>query len=239
MSSAQVGECGQPLLLQSISESKTTELGLIPKDWTVVKLGDISECLIGLTYHPQDVRQYGVLVLRSSNIQNGALAFHDCVFVDTEVPDRIRVRPGDILICVRNGSRDLIGKCALLDDRVEGQTFGAFMAVLRTADYTFVHRQLTSDLIKRQVLANIGATINQITNADLRAFTIPFPTRKDERDVIAATLSDIDNLNHYAWLSLTAEARHQTGRHAATSFGEAATAGFQRRVELEEVGGCG
>ena len=77
---------------------------------------------------------------------------------------------------------------------LKGRHLALSWLFFRTADYTFVHRQLTSDLIKRQVLANIGATINQITNADLRAFTIPFPTRKDERDVIAATLSDIDNL---------------------------------------------
>lgn len=183
MSSAKGGE-----------ELKTAELGRVPKDWSVVRLGDISECLIGLTYQPRNVRPYGTLVLRSSNIQDGVLAFDDCVYVDSEVPEKIRTRPGDILICVRNGSRNLIGKCALLDDRIKGQTFGAFMAVLRTADYSFVHHQLTSNLIKRQVQANIGATINQITNTDLRAFAIPFPTIKEERNAIATSLSDTDNL---------------------------------------------
>ena len=130
MSSAQVGECGQPLLLQSISESKTTELGLIPKDWTVVKLGDISECLIGQRLTPRTCVSSECPSCDHRTYRMGHLHSTIAVFVDTEVPDRIRVRPGDILICVRNGSRDLIGKCALLDDRVEGQTFGAFMAVL-------------------------------------------------------------------------------------------------------------
>jgi type I restriction enzyme S subunit len=89
-----------------------TEVGAISQDWTVKSLREIGESLIGLTYKPTDIRTDGILVLRSSNIHEGSLRFDDNVFVDAEVPDRIMVRNGDILICVRNGSRDLIGKCA-------------------------------------------------------------------------------------------------------------------------------
>ena len=90
--------------------SKQTALGVIPLDWDVVPMGQVSECLIGLTYSPFDVCDFGTLVLRSSNIQNGKLAFDDNVFVDMDVPTRAITRKNDILICVRNGSRQLIGK---------------------------------------------------------------------------------------------------------------------------------
>jgi hypothetical protein len=48
---------------------------------------------------------HGTLVLRSSNIQNDALAFDDNVFVDADVPERIMVKPGDVLVCafLQNG----------------------------------------------------------------------------------------------------------------------------------------
>jgi len=95
---------------------KQTEVGVIPEEWDVQPLGELGEALIGLTYKPSDVREHGTLVLRSSNIQNDALAFDDNVFVDADIPDRIKVRPGDVLVCVRNGSRNLIGKTALLDE---------------------------------------------------------------------------------------------------------------------------
>src|SRR5437899_12908967 len=110
---------------------KLTEVGVIPEDWTIKRLGEVGESLIGLTYKPEDTADHGTLVLRASNIQEGALRFDDNVFVKTDVPERIMVRPGDILICVRNGSRDLIGKTARLDERSAGMTFGAFMAVFR------------------------------------------------------------------------------------------------------------
>lgn len=173
---------------------KMTEVGVIPSDWNVVSLGEIGLCLIGLTYSPSNVKSHGTLVLRSSNIQDGVLAFDDNVYVDSEIPEKILVQDGDILICVRNGSRRLIGKCALLDKRVAGQTFGAFMSVFRTQDSAFIFQQFQSDIVKRQIDENIGATINQITNASLNAFKIPYPTAPQERAVIATALSNMDNL---------------------------------------------
>src|SRR2546422_3878246 len=125
---------------------KQTEVGVIPEDWSVKRLGDIGEALIGLTYSPANVQSDGLLVLRSSNIADERLSFEDNVFVKMEVPDKIIVREGDILICVRNGSRDLIGKCAKIDKRVEGMTFGVFIAVFRTDFHDFVFHQFQSDI---------------------------------------------------------------------------------------------
>jgi type I restriction enzyme S subunit len=179
---------------ESVAKYKQTEIGMIPVDWDVKQLGDIGESLIGLTYKPSDVNHEGILVLRSSNIQNDKLSFEDNVYVDVDIPEKIRVKNGDILVCVRNGSRNLIGKCSLLDSRVEGQTFGAFMAVFRTEYYKFVFRQFQSNNIQRQINENIGATINQITNKNLNSFKIAFPSKEAERFAIGATLSDVDAL---------------------------------------------
>jgi type I restriction enzyme S subunit len=45
----------------------------LTEPWTEVRLGDIGQSLIGLTYSPSDVKRAGTLVLRSSNIQDGRL----------------------------------------------------------------------------------------------------------------------------------------------------------------------
>lgn len=131
-------------------------------------------------------------MLRSSNITDGRLSFEDNVFVKMAVPDKIIVREGDILICVRNGSRDLIGKCAQIDKRAAGMTFGAFMAVFRTDFHDFVLQQFQSDIVERQIHAHLGATINQITNASLNSFRIPLPSTLAEQEAIATILSDMD-----------------------------------------------
>jgi type I restriction enzyme S subunit len=161
-------------------------------EWETKLLGEIGHCIIGLTYSPDNVVSDGTLVLRSSNVQENKLAFNDNVYVNSLIPDNLRVREGDILICVRNGSRQLIGKCAILDKSVDGQTFGAFMSVFRTEYSTFVFQLFQSNDIKRQIDENLGATINQITNKVLNSFSIPFPTIEEQK-AIAEILSDIDS----------------------------------------------
>lgn len=171
---------------------KDSEIGPIPDDWDAVPLGELGEALIGLTYTPSDVSNDGTLVLRSSNIQNDALAFTDNVFVACPIPEKIMVRPGDVLICVRNGSADLIGKTVLLDDRVIGMTFGAFMAVFRSEIGPLVNYCFQSPILKRQINEHLGATINQITNKSLNSFKISLPRNRDEQRAIAEALSDVD-----------------------------------------------
>ncbi len=175
---------------------KQTEVGVIPEDWEVTTLGEIGQSLIGLTYKPDDIREYGTLVLRSSNIHSDRLAYEDQVYVDSSLslPLRGIVEEGDILICVRNGSRQLIGKCAMIDSVAAGSAFGAFMSVFRTKISGLVFYQFKSDVIKKQIKEIMGATINQITSKDMAAFQIPLPRSDEEQRAIAQTLSDVDGL---------------------------------------------
>ena len=173
---------------------KQTEVGVIPENWNVKRLGELGEALIGLTYKPSDVRKHGMLVLRSSNIQNNVLAFDDNVFVDTDIPERIKVRSGDVLVCVRNGSRNLIGKATVLDERTVGMTFGAFMAVYRSPIGKLASYLFQSEILKRQINEHLGATINQITNKSLNSFRVPVSPLDDERRAIATALNDVDAL---------------------------------------------
>lgn len=166
---------------------------LQPKEgWEVKKLGEIGECIIGLTYTPSNVKENGTLVLRSSNVQGNTLKFDDNVFVDIQVSEKLICRENDILICVRNGSRNLIGKCALIKGRAIGETFGAFMSVFRSPFNEFVFILFQSNIIKKQIDEHLGATINQITNKSLNSFEIPFPPPEEQTE-IANILTDMDN----------------------------------------------
>lgn len=161
-------------------------------EWEEKTLGDIGDCVIGLTYKPENVVEHGLLVLRSSNVQNNKLAFEDNVFVDIEVAEHLYTRLGDILVCVRNGSRALIGKCALIEEDAVGNTFGAFMSMYRTPYWRFVFQAFQGHFIQKQIRDNIGATINQITNKDMRAFRVLLPPTEDEQTAISEVLSDMD-----------------------------------------------
>ena len=85
-------------------------------EWKSKKLGEIGEFINGLTYSPSDITndENQLLVLRSSNIQDSQLAFDDNVFVNLIVGKEKFTQENDILICVRNGSRNLIGKNTII-----------------------------------------------------------------------------------------------------------------------------
>lgn len=171
-----------------------TDIGMIPVDWDWRPLSELGEPKIGLTYSPADVRESGTLVLRSSNVHNDRLAFDDNVYVRSEIASGSLVEPGDVLICVRNGSRALIGKCALIDESARGMAFGAFMSVFRSPHSALLFQQFRSDIIGRQIAEHLGATINQITNGSLKSFRVPFPPDGEERRRIAQALNDVDDL---------------------------------------------
>jgi len=175
---------------KAIKQGAMQQLLKPKKGWEVKRLGKIGECIIGLTYRPTDVKESGLLVLRSSNIQNNSLRYDDNVFVDLEVPEKLIVKETDILICVRNGSRDLIGKCALIQGKAIGETFGAFMAVFRSPFNEFIYNLFQSNIIKSQIDEYLGATINQITNKSLNSFIIPFPST-GEQEAIVTILKDM------------------------------------------------
>ena len=84
------------------------------KIYPTVYLSEVADFLQGLTYSPSDVANAGHLVLRSSNIQNGTLSFDDCVYVDKSIPESLQVKCADVIMCVRNGSKSLVGKTALI-----------------------------------------------------------------------------------------------------------------------------
>lgn len=172
---------------------KRTEIGILPTNWELALLTDKCELLNGLTYTPDNVQDNGLLVLRSSNIQNGQINLGDTVFVNCMVDKEKYVKKDDILICVRNGSAALIGKCAKAD-RDYYATFGAFMAVLRGQNNDFIFQLLQQGNIQKHINKNSESTINQITNADFKSIVIPWPSEADERETIATALSDIDAL---------------------------------------------
>ena len=181
---------------KTIAKYKQIKQGMMedllkPKEgWKMVKLGEVGEIVTGLTYSPSNVCQEGVLVLRSSNIQDDNLYFEDNVYVDVESFNP--VIENDILICVRNGSRALIGKTARITKEVEGCAFGAFMLVYRSNYNDFLYHFFKSDMFFSQVSRNIGATINSINGSDLKNMDVYMPSDIIEQHRIASILSGID-----------------------------------------------
>ncbi len=164
------------------------------EDWRETRLKSIGDFYRGLSYSKSNVMQYGNLVVRSNNIKAGKLnTSSDLQFVDKEIPNDIRLINNDIVVCMANGSKELVGKSASYnDDYVGNITVGAFCSIFRPksviAKYIFSTNQYRSYL--HMLLT--GTNINNLKNSDLANLIFKVPSSVEEQQKIADFLSSID-----------------------------------------------
>lgn len=160
-------------------------IGEIPQDWQITRIKNIGTAIIGLTYSPANLTdENGTLVFRSSNIKDGKIIYEDNVYVDCEIPEHLKTVAGDILICSRNGSRALVGKCAIIDENSQGHSFGAFTTVLRTKYSKFIYYILNSCILKNIMGLFSTSTINQLTTGILNNIYLPFPPLDVQTNIV-------------------------------------------------------
>lgn len=172
-------------------------------EWEVKKFGELGKSLRGVSYKgesdlsPIDTDKTTRL-LRSNNVQNANVVFEDLQFVNSQrVSEHQIMRENDILICMANGSKDLVGKAAVFHAKDHHKyTFGTFMGCFRLnsdeASSSFVAQTFQTNQY-RNYIANLiaGSSINNLKPSDIESIEIPFPS-KPEQTAIAAILSDMD-----------------------------------------------
>ena len=207
--------------MNAIAKNKTAPRPLLPRlrfagfrgEWESVPLGSLGKFFRGLTYGSNDVADGGLLVLRSSNIQGGRLILDsDLVFVAKQCPSDLRLRRGDVVICMSNGSKALVGKSAELDRDYSGElTVGAFCSIFRPlihfAKIAFDTQQY-ADFVS---IGIAGGNINNLKNSDLEAFEFHIPQEEAEQQKIAACLSSLDELITAQAQKVTALQTHKKG----------------------------
>lgn len=175
------------------------------QQWKTKKLGDIGHCLRGVSYDPTtDLSEYDkdstIRLLRANNIQDAIINTTDIQHVESRrVSEDQIMKPNDILICMANGSKELVGKAGqfrVMDEYT--YTFGAFMACFRIdstiaepkfAFYLFQTREFR-DFIS---LILAGSSINNLKPSDIESAEFQIPNRNEQR-AIAEVLSDVDGL---------------------------------------------
>jgi type I restriction enzyme S subunit len=172
--------------------------------WVEASLGSIGRCIRGVTYEPDaDLssgdRSFTVRLLRSNNVKDGQIDRQGLQFVDERRVSPAQVlASGDIVICMANGSRVLVGKAALFEPK-KGEpryTFGAFMGAFRT-DQSLANPRFVAELMRTHVFRNwldvllSGSSINNLRPGDIEGFSAWLPGLT-EQDAIAEVLGDAD-----------------------------------------------
>ena len=150
----------------------------LPENWVWCRLEQVGEAYIGLTYSPSDVREKGTAVLRANNIQNGKISYDDVLHVEMKIPDRAYINQGDLLICARNGSKNLVGKTAIVERN--GDAYGAFMAKFISVSNRYLYYFFSSRLFREQLDDANTTTIYQVTQSMLKKLLCPIPPAEEQ-----------------------------------------------------------
>src|SRR5208282_3217914 len=105
-----------------------------------------------------------VPVLRIPNVSAGKIDLSDLKFADFEQKElaKLRLQEGDILVVRSNGSADLVGKPALVEDSAVGLAYAGYLIRLRpkkgTALPRFVRAMLQSPQVRKVIETNARST---------------------------------------------------------------------------------
>ena len=167
----------------------------IPDSWRWERLGNIGIARIGLTYKPKNVCREGIPVLRSNNINIDKLDLNDLIYVDCAVNNNLLIANNDIIICARNGSKNLVGKCALVTGLDYPMTYGAFMACYKSEINNYIFRFLNSTCFRTTMINANSTQINQLTQDMLKNTLCPIPPIKEQIKIVSIIKSIFTQLD--------------------------------------------
>ncbi len=180
---------------------KSTEVGVIPEDWEVNRLGEKSTKIgsgITPTGGEKVYKKQGRPFIRSQNIGWGHLSLDDIAFIDDEIHNTFKateIKKLDVFLNITGAS---IGRSAVADYRVENGNVNQHVCIIRTnqkeLNSFFLNHCLLSDKGQKQIDSfQAGGNREGLNFGQIKSLKIPFPTLPEQK-AIATALSDIDNL---------------------------------------------
>ncbi len=218
---------------ETYKDSGIQWVGEIPSHWEIVKLRYTGTFENGLTYSTGDiVEDDGILVLRSSNIQDEHITFDDCVYVNS-VPKELMVSKGDIIICSRNGSAALIGKCAIIEDDVKA-SFGAFMMRYRAnINNKFAFYLFLSAVANYRGLFSTS-TINQLTMSIINQMQVALPSDTEQKNIATYLDHKVGQID--VAIAEKEQMLEDLKNYRSAIISEAVTKGLDKNVEMKDSG---
>ena len=181
---------------------KQTDLGVIPQEWDVSALGDLSVKVgsgITPTGGQRVYRSYGRPLLRSQNVAWGSLLLDDVAYIDDLTHSSFagtEIHIDDVFLNITGAS---IGRSAVADSRLIGGNVNQHVCIIRTDQYRLVPRFLSIFLLsaagQRQIDSfQAGGNRQGLNFRQVRSMRVPVPTTMTEQRAIATASSEMDAL---------------------------------------------
>lgn len=168
---------------------KETEIGLIPADWNLDKLDNLTTKIATGSTPPSDVREYGnngVNFVRSSNIFDFHINKENIIKLNKESIKYVKnseVESGDVLLNITGDGITFLRDCIATDDILPAYT-NQSIAIIRPKKLIngkYLSYYLSLSRVKKYMEAfNAGSARRTLAAKHVREFLIPFPNIEEQ-----------------------------------------------------------
>jgi type I restriction enzyme S subunit len=180
---------------------KQTEFGVIPADWNIAPLGNLTTKIgsgITPTGGEKVYQKEGRPFTRSQNVGWGTLLLDDIAYIDEQTHatfSATEIELNDVLLNITGAS---IGRSAVADSRLQGGNVNQHVCIIRvhggSLDPNFLNFFLLSKNGQKQIDSfQAGGNRQGLNFGQIRSFQIPLPPFHEQR-AIAAALGHMDAL---------------------------------------------
>lgn len=223
---------------------KKTELGPIPKDWEVKRLGEIWKRFatgpFGSSLHASDYVSGGTPLVNPMHIVEGKIIPDKEMTVDCVTRKRLasyQMNAGDLVM----GRRGEMGRVAVVTKKEQGWLCGtgSFTITLRDNESPdFVARYLrTPQCVAEMTNEAVGTTIQNLNQTLVSQINIAYPPLPEQRK-IAAALSDVDEMIAALEKLIEKKRKIKTGAMQRLLTGKTRLPGFKGAWVEKRLGDC-
>lgn len=179
---------------------KRTEIGEIPEEWEVVKLGQVSDLKNGINFKKEQKGEKGILTIDVLNMYSTSIFINpiDLYRVDLDLISKedYILKEGDILFVRSSVKREGVGWACLFKSINEKVTFCGFIIRARLIGAKispeFLTYFLRSDRVRGRLISGAGqVAITNISQNTLQDLNIVIPSHSEQKEIVGI-LSSID-----------------------------------------------
>lgn len=215
---------------------------LIPNEWDLIKLGDIST-KVGSGKTPRGgeavYQKSGIPFIRSQNVLNNRLELNGISYISESIHDEMKstkVIPNDVLLNITGAS---IGRCCIVPDSFKEGNLNQHVCIIRTKDTldrNYLVNILLSPIGQNQIMNNQAGGNREGLNFDqIRKFDIPLPPLKEQQK-IASILSTWDKAIELKEKLIEQKKEQKKGLMQKLLTGEVRLPGFDGRWQQVRLG---
>ena len=221
---------------------KQTELGVIPEDWSIENISNLSTLKARIGWQGLTTAEYlesgNYYLVTGTDLTYGKVNWKTCCFVDKIRYDQdknIQLKVEDVLV-TKDGT---IGKIAFVDSLSLPTTLNSGVFVIRPKNGAYLPEYLyciLNSIYFDDFLAKLtaGSTISHLYQKDFVDFKFPLPT-KSEQTAIATILSDTDALIEHLEKLIAKKKAIKQGAMQQLLTGKKRLPGFSGEWEVEKI----